>query len=316
MDELAEEFHRLCQKEILNHYRPFDKEVSFHQVEQDLASLEKLGYLSKERSEWALWGSEDPNPEVFSWYRIIFENLGLVSVDLAFRAMQTSLQTWLKNRTGKQEVFLLFASEEPLILLPQDVSLNHVYLADRKNKQWKKFKVVKQVPLEKRLGLPTQSLSRLTLQQEIETMSLNPLFSEILFREVFSLLAIESGLIKLAYDTAYTYAQDRYQGGKLIIDHDIIQEMLQKIEKAILHYDSIIPYLSTKRDLASLIHVRTTCSNFALEASWSAMQIHGGYGYMKDYGMEQIFRHIRMLRQMPASPLFLIEFLKKGKQVV
>jgi alkylation response protein AidB-like acyl-CoA dehydrogenase len=50
------------------------------------------------------------------------------------------------------------------------------------------------------------------------------------------------------------------------------------------------------------------CAEAALRAAVDAVQIHGGYGYMQDYGVEKLMRDAKMLQLLEGSgPVLEIE---------
>ena len=112
--------------------------------------------------------------------------------------------------------------------------------------------------------------------------------------------AISLGIAKGAFEIALNYAKDRKQGGKNIIEHQIIQTMLAdmyiRIEAARLltwHaalLNSKVRPVPIKEPAAAKVFASDT----AVKVSSDAIQIMGGYGYMKDYGAEQFYRDAKL----------------------
>jgi alkylation response protein AidB-like acyl-CoA dehydrogenase len=114
--------------------------------------------------------------------------------------------------------------------------------------------------------------------------------------------AMAMGTARTAYAKALAYAKERYQFGQIIIHHDEIQRMLgsmkMKIDMGTAGYvqafetDRInLPALSADARLA-----KAYCTQAALEIVQDAIQIHGGYGYMHEYGLEKIMRDVKILQ--------------------
>lgn len=116
-----------------------------------------------------------------------------------------------------------------------------------------------------------------------------------------SIGAMGLGAAQGAYDLAMEYAKERKQFGKPIIKFQVntfkFADMAMKIElarnllyKACWLKDNERPY-GKEAAMAKLY-----CSEVAQEVVDEAVQIHGGYGLMKDYDVERLFRDQRLLR--------------------
>lgn len=116
-----------------------------------------------------------------------------------------------------------------------------------------------------------------------------------------SIGAMGLGCAQGAFDLAYNYAQERKQFGKKIYEFQTIAfylaDMAMKIElgrnllyKACWLKDSGQNY--TK--IAAM--AKLYCSEIAKEVSDKAVQIHGGYGLMKEYDVERFYRDQRLLQ--------------------
>jgi short/branched chain acyl-CoA dehydrogenase len=116
-----------------------------------------------------------------------------------------------------------------------------------------------------------------------------------------SIAAMGLGLAQGAYEMAMKYAQERKQFGKPLSKFQIIAfklaDMATKIELArnLLYKASYLrtnklPY--AKEAAMSKLY----CSEIAKEVADEAVQIHGGYGLMKDYDVERFYRDQRLLQ--------------------
>ncbi len=116
-----------------------------------------------------------------------------------------------------------------------------------------------------------------------------------------SIAAMGLGAAQGAYEAALAYAQERKQFGKPIAKFQInafkLADMAMKIElarnllyKACWLKDNHRPF--AKEAAMSKLY----CSEIAKEVADEAVQIHGGYGLMKDYPVERFYRDQRLLQ--------------------
>ncbi len=116
-----------------------------------------------------------------------------------------------------------------------------------------------------------------------------------------SIAAMGLGLAQGAYEMALAYAQERKQFGKPISKFQInafkLADMATKVElarnllyKACWLKDNKKPY--SKEAAMSKLY----CSEIAKQVADEAVQIHGGYGLMKDYAVERFYRDQRLLQ--------------------
>jgi alkylation response protein AidB-like acyl-CoA dehydrogenase len=107
------------------------------------------------------------------------------------------------------------------------------------------------------------------------------------------------GAARCAYQKALAYAKERYQYGKIIILHPEIQRMLgNMLMKLDIGTSGYIQLLSDKKTPflpSDACLVKAFCTDAALEIVIDAIQIHGGYGYMHEYGVEKIMRDTKVL---------------------
>jgi alkylation response protein AidB-like acyl-CoA dehydrogenase len=130
------------------------------------------------------------------------------------------------------------------------------------------------------------------------------------------------GISEIAYQNSLSYAKERKQGktnnskstngADFIIEHADIRKSLlnmksiiegeralcfwlsQQTEVSLNHPDEKIKQEAS--DLVSLMTpvVKTMFSDMGMEITSDAMQVHGGYGYTKDQGIEQLYRDNRI----------------------
>jgi alkylation response protein AidB-like acyl-CoA dehydrogenase len=108
------------------------------------------------------------------------------------------------------------------------------------------------------------------------------------------------GIAQGATDYALEYAKSRETFGKPIAEHQLIAAKLADMEtkceaargllyKAGLLMDEDAPELTKVSAMAKLY-----CSDVAMEATTEAVQILGGYGYMKEYPVERMLRDAKI----------------------
>jgi alkylation response protein AidB-like acyl-CoA dehydrogenase len=105
------------------------------------------------------------------------------------------------------------------------------------------------------------------------------------------------GVAAAAYDRSIRWTRERVQGGKPLIEHDIIAAQLAEMQMLIDAARAYIQHAAWGADhretgwdptLGALPKV------FASEVSWKvvtkALELHGAYGYMRDLGFEKLVR--------------------------
>ncbi len=112
--------------------------------------------------------------------------------------------------------------------------------------------------------------------------------------------AMAVGIAQAAFDRALNYAKERKQFGKTLSEFQVTQfklaDMAMKIElarnmvyKAAWLKDEGRPF--TKEAAMCKLYA----SEIAMEIANEAIQIHGGYGYMKEYEVERYLRDAKLL---------------------
>jgi alkylation response protein AidB-like acyl-CoA dehydrogenase len=104
------------------------------------------------------------------------------------------------------------------------------------------------------------------------------------------LSAISVGVSRDGFATAHAYAKERYQGGDMIINHQALRIMMADMVAGIEMSRAMIASACERGDLTSAIACRLETTDRALRSATDAVQVHGGLGYMRDYGMERLMR--------------------------
>ncbi len=125
-------------------------------------------------------------------------------------------------------------------------------------------------------------------------------FLEILDGGRISVAAMGVGLAQGAYDLAYAYAQERRQFGRPIAQFQAVQFRLADMATEIEAGRSLVykaAWLKDQgRDFAlAAAQAKLYTGELSNRAANSALQIHGGYGYMEEYAISRLFRDQKIL---------------------
>ncbi len=112
------------------------------------------------------------------------------------------------------------------------------------------------------------------------------------------------GLAQGALDEAVRYAREREQFGKKIISFQAIQHMLAdmatQVEAARALVYSIARYIDRSENPKEISKVsgmaKVFASDVAMKVTTDAVQIFGGYGYMREYPVEKMMRDAKILQ--------------------
>ena len=112
------------------------------------------------------------------------------------------------------------------------------------------------------------------------------------------------GLAQGALDEAVRYAREREQFGKKIISFQAIQHMLAdmatQVEAARALVYAIARYIDQSENPKEISKVsgmaKVFASDVAMKVTTDAVQIFGGYGYMREYPVEKMMRDAKILQ--------------------
>jgi butyryl-CoA dehydrogenase len=107
------------------------------------------------------------------------------------------------------------------------------------------------------------------------------------------------GIAQGAYEAALKYSKERVQFGKPICQFQAVQWMLAdmatRIEAArLLTYSAALKKDTGERFSKEAAMAKLFASETAVWAANQAVQIHGGYGYMKEYSVERNYRDAKI----------------------
>jgi len=108
------------------------------------------------------------------------------------------------------------------------------------------------------------------------------------------------GIAEAALEEAVRYAKERTQFGKLISEFQALQFMLAdmavdiEVAKTMLYRVAWMKDSGIKRFTKESAMIKLFASEMAHRVCHKALQIHGGYGFMKEYKVERLYRDQRI----------------------
>ncbi|MCM2270843.1 MAG: acyl-CoA dehydrogenase, partial [Thermoanaerobaculia bacterium] len=107
------------------------------------------------------------------------------------------------------------------------------------------------------------------------------------------------GIAQAAFEAALEYAQERQQFGQPISNFQAIQfylaDMAMELDAArLLVYKAAWAKTTQKRYSLEAAQAKLFASEMAQRVTNKALQIHGGYGYTREYDVERYFRDARI----------------------
>ena len=107
------------------------------------------------------------------------------------------------------------------------------------------------------------------------------------------------GAARAAYEYALAYAKERKQFGKAIFDHQVVAfrlaDMAARIQASrllVLHAARVLDGGGDATGLAAM--AKLTASETAMFCTWAAVQTLGGWGYSRDFPVEQWMRDAKL----------------------
>src|ERR1700726_243307 len=118
--------------------------------------------------------------------------------------------------------------------------------------------------------------------------------------------AMATGIARAAFEFATDYARERVQFGVPIAMHQAIQfmiaDMATEIEAArLLTWKSAVMLDSGERNTLISSHAKRFAADTAMKVATEAVQVYGGYGFIKDYPVEKLFRDAKIMQLYEAT---------------
>jgi alkylation response protein AidB-like acyl-CoA dehydrogenase len=138
------------------------------------------------------------------------------------------------------------------------------------------------------------------------------------FRPAVAAMAL--GTLRASYRAARQYALERHQGGRMIIEHDLVRLMLANMAVIAETGTALVECMALAADQgrpgtlseSGLILLTEQASRAASDG----VQALGGYGYMQDYGQEKRMRDAKQIESIfgaaPAKRLELADRILAG----
>ena len=114
-----------------------------------------------------------------------------------------------------------------------------------------------------------------------------------------SIAALSLGMAEGAYEAALNYSKERKQFGKPISDFQAIQWKLADMATEIEAAKLLTLRAAAMKDAGSKTTLESTmaklyASEVAVRCANEGVQIHGGYGFIKDYPAEKFYRDVKL----------------------
>jgi acyl-CoA dehydrogenase len=113
--------------------------------------------------------------------------------------------------------------------------------------------------------------------------------------------AMATGIARAAFEFATEYSKERVQFGVPIAMHQAIQfmiaDMATKVHAArLMTWNSAVLLDQGKRNTLESSHAKRFAADTAMEVTTDAVQVYGGYGFIKDYPVEKLMRDAKIMQ--------------------
>jgi acyl-CoA dehydrogenase len=113
--------------------------------------------------------------------------------------------------------------------------------------------------------------------------------------------AMATGIARAAFEMATDYSKERVQFGVPIAMHQAIQfliaDMATEIEASrLLTWQSAVLLDQGKRNTLQSSHAKRFAADTAMKVTTDAVQVFGGYGFIKEYKVEKLMRDAKIMQ--------------------
>jgi acyl-CoA dehydrogenase len=124
---------------------------------------------------------------------------------------------------------------------------------------------------------------------------------KVLDRGRLSIAAVCVGVAERLIRDSLAFALERRQFGRPIADFQLVQAMLADSQTEAYAARSMVLDAARRRDEGEAVTMEASCcklyaSEMVGRVADRAVQIHGGAGYIADYGVERFYRDVRLFR--------------------
>jgi acyl-CoA dehydrogenase len=113
--------------------------------------------------------------------------------------------------------------------------------------------------------------------------------------------AMATGIARSAFEFATAYSKERVQFGVPIAMHQAIQFMIADMATKV-HLSRLATWNSAvlldqgRRNTLESSHAKRFAADTAMEVATDAVQVYGGYGFIKDYPVEKLMRDAKIMQ--------------------
>jgi acyl-CoA dehydrogenase len=113
--------------------------------------------------------------------------------------------------------------------------------------------------------------------------------------------AMATGIARAAFESATDYSKERVQFGVPIAMHQAIQFMIADMATKV-HLSRLATWNSAvlldqgRRNTIESSHAKRFAADAAMEVATDAVQVYGGYGFIKDYPVEKLMRDAKIMQ--------------------
>jgi acyl-CoA dehydrogenase len=113
--------------------------------------------------------------------------------------------------------------------------------------------------------------------------------------------AMATGIARAAFEFARDYSKERVQFGVPIAMHQAIQFMIADMATKV-HLSRLATWNSAvlldqgRRNTLESSHAKRFASDSAMEVATDAVQVYGGYGFIKEYPVEKLMRDAKIMQ--------------------
>ena len=109
------------------------------------------------------------------------------------------------------------------------------------------------------------------------------------------------GIARAAFEFATDYSRERVQFGVPIAMHQAVQFMIADMatenEAArLLTWKSAVTLDQGQRNTLISSHAKRFAADTAMKVATDAVQVYGGYGFIKEYPVEKLFRDAKIMQ--------------------
>jgi acyl-CoA dehydrogenase len=113
--------------------------------------------------------------------------------------------------------------------------------------------------------------------------------------------SMATGIARAAFEFAAEYSKERVQFGVPIAMHQAIQfmiaDMATSIEAArLLVWQSAVSLDQGRRNTLASSHAKRFAADMGMKVTTDAVQVYGGYGFIKDYPVEKLMRDAKIMQ--------------------